>query len=34
VAEADVIKNNMTPAAAVDKAFRGAEEIFARYSLG
>jgi multiple sugar transport system substrate-binding protein len=34
VAEADVIKNNMTPAAAVDKAFRRAEAIFARYSIG
>lgn len=33
-AEADVIKNKMTPAAAVDKAFRRAEQIFARYSLG
>ena len=34
VAEADVIKNNMTPAAAVDKAFRRAEQIFAKYQLG
>jgi len=34
VAEADVIKNKMTPAAAVDKAFRRAEQIFAKYSLG
>jgi multiple sugar transport system substrate-binding protein len=34
VAETDVIKNKMTPAAAVDKAFRRAEEIFAKYSIG
>lgn len=34
VAEADVIKNKMTPAAAVDKAFRRAEQIFAKYSIG
>jgi multiple sugar transport system substrate-binding protein len=34
VAEADVIKNKMTPEAAVDKAFRRAEQIFAKYSLG
>ena len=31
---ADVIKNGMTPTAAVDKAFRRAEVLFARYSLG
>jgi multiple sugar transport system substrate-binding protein len=34
VAEADVIKNKMTPEAAVDKAFRRAAEIFAKYTLG
>jgi multiple sugar transport system substrate-binding protein len=34
VAEADVIKNKMTPAQAVDKAFRRAEQIFAKYSIG
>jgi hypothetical protein len=34
VAEVDVIKNKMTPAAAVDKAFHRAEEIFTKYSLG
>jgi multiple sugar transport system substrate-binding protein len=34
VAHADVIKNGMTPTAAVDKAFRRAEVLFARYSLG
>jgi multiple sugar transport system substrate-binding protein len=34
VAEVDVVKNKMTPAAAVDKAFHRAEDIFARYSLG
>jgi multiple sugar transport system substrate-binding protein len=33
VAEADVIKNKMTPA-AVDRVFRRAEEIFAKYPLG
>ena len=33
-AHADVIKNGMTPAAAVDKAFRRAETIFAKYSFG
>jgi multiple sugar transport system substrate-binding protein len=31
---ADVIKNGMTPAAAVDKAFRRAEVIFTRFSFG
>ena len=31
---ADVIKNGMTPAAAVDKAFKRAEAIFASYTLG
>jgi len=31
---ADVIKNGMTPAAAVDKAFRRAEAIFARFTFG
>ena len=30
---ADVIKNGMTPAAAVDKAFRRMEAIFARYTF-
>jgi multiple sugar transport system substrate-binding protein len=34
VAEADVIKNNMTPREAVDKAFRRTEQIFAKYSIG
>jgi multiple sugar transport system substrate-binding protein len=34
VAHADVIKNGMTPTAAVDKAFKRAEAIFARYRLG
>ena len=34
VVEADVIKNKMTPEAAVDKAFRRAEEIFAKFSIG
>ena len=33
-AHADVIKNGMTPQAAVDKAFRRAEAIFARYTFG
>ncbi len=31
---ADVIKNGMTPAAAVDKAFKRTEAIFATYTLG
>jgi multiple sugar transport system substrate-binding protein len=34
VAEVDVIKNKMTPTAAIDKAFHRAEEIFAKYTLG
>jgi multiple sugar transport system substrate-binding protein len=34
VAHADVIKNGMTPAAAVDKAFKRVEALFARYKLG
>jgi multiple sugar transport system substrate-binding protein len=34
VAHADVIKNGMTPADAVDKAFRRAEAIFAKYTFG
>ncbi|WP_158931762.1 ABC transporter substrate-binding protein [Acidisphaera sp. S103] len=34
VAHADVIKNGMTPTAAVDKAFKRAETLFARYRLG
>ena len=33
-AHADVIKNGMTPAAAIDKAFKRAEQIFAKYSVG
>ena len=33
-ASADVIKNGMTPADAVDKAFRRAEAIFANYTFG
>jgi multiple sugar transport system substrate-binding protein len=33
VAHADVIKGGMTPAAAVDKAFKRAEALFARYTL-
>jgi multiple sugar transport system substrate-binding protein len=33
-AHADVIKNGVTPATAVDKAFRRAEAIFAKYSFG
>ena len=33
-AHADVIKNGMTASAAVDKAFKRAEQIFARYTLG
>jgi multiple sugar transport system substrate-binding protein len=33
-AHADVIKNGMTPAAAVDKAFSRAEAIFAKYTFG
>jgi multiple sugar transport system substrate-binding protein len=34
IAHADVIKNGMTPATAVDKAFKRAEAIFAKYTLG
>ena len=33
-AHSDVIKGGMTPAAAVDKAFRRAETIFAKYTFG
>jgi multiple sugar transport system substrate-binding protein len=33
-AHADVIKNGMTPAAAIDKAFKRAEQIFARVTSG
>jgi multiple sugar transport system substrate-binding protein len=33
-AHADVIKNNMTPAEAVDKAFKRAEAIFAKFAMG
>jgi multiple sugar transport system substrate-binding protein len=33
-AQADVIKNGMTPAAAVDKAFRRAEAIFGKFQFG
>jgi multiple sugar transport system substrate-binding protein len=32
-AHADVVKNSLSPAAAVDKAFRRAEAIFARYPI-
>jgi multiple sugar transport system substrate-binding protein len=31
---ADVIKNGMTPAAALDKAFKRADAIFAKYTFG
>jgi ABC-type glycerol-3-phosphate transport system substrate-binding protein len=34
VAHADVIKNNMTPADAIDKAFRRIEAIFTKYTFG
>jgi multiple sugar transport system substrate-binding protein len=34
MAHADVIKNGMTPADAVDKAFRRAEAIFAKFTFG
>jgi multiple sugar transport system substrate-binding protein len=34
VAHADVIKNGMTPTDAVDKAFRRAEAIFAKFTFG
>jgi ABC-type glycerol-3-phosphate transport system substrate-binding protein len=33
-AHADVIKNGMTPAQAVDKAFRRAEAIFTKFTFG
>jgi multiple sugar transport system substrate-binding protein len=33
-AHADVIKNGMTPQAAVDKAFKRAEAIFSKYTFG
>lgn len=33
-AEADVIKNGLTPEAAVDKAFRRAEAIFTKFTFG
>ncbi len=33
-AHANVIKNGMTPSAAIDKAFKRAEQIFARYTIG
>jgi len=33
IAEFDVIKNGMAPEAAIDKAFRRAEEIFAKYPI-
>jgi len=32
-AHADVIKNGMKPADAIDKAFKRAEQIFARYPI-
>jgi multiple sugar transport system substrate-binding protein len=34
VAHADVIKNAMTPAAAVDKAFKRADAVFSKYTFG
>jgi ABC-type glycerol-3-phosphate transport system substrate-binding protein len=34
VAHVDVIKNGMTPADAVDKAFKRVETIFARFTFG
>ncbi len=34
VAHADVIREGMTPAAAVDKAFKRADAIFAKYTFG
>jgi multiple sugar transport system substrate-binding protein len=34
LAHADVIRNGMTPAAAVDKAFRRMEAIFTKYTFG
>ena len=33
VAEFDVLKNGMSPEAAIDKAFKRAEEIFAKYPI-
>ena len=33
-AHADVIKDGMTPAAAVDKAFKRAETIFEKFTFG
>ena len=32
-AEADVIRDGMTPQAAAEKAFKRAEEIFAKYPI-
>jgi hypothetical protein len=34
IAHSDVIKNGMTAAAAVDKAFRRVEAIFEKYTFG
>jgi multiple sugar transport system substrate-binding protein len=34
IAHADVIKNGMTPSAAVDKAFKRTEAIFSKYTIG
>ncbi len=34
VAHADVIRNGMTPSAAVDKPFKRANETFAKYIFG
>jgi hypothetical protein len=33
VAEFDVMKEGMTPEAAIDQAFKGVEAIFARYPI-
>ncbi len=33
-AHADVIRNGMTPTAAIDKAFKRAGQIFAEYTVG
>ena len=33
VAEFDVLKNGMAPEAAIDKAFKRAEEIFVKYPI-
>jgi len=33
VAEFDVLKNGMAPEAAIDKAFKRAEEIFSKYPI-